>query len=235
MNTNIQSVLLVRHARSLANDDPTLYLRCPDHAIALSRPEDDPEAVAAGRQVRTLGLDPKNICVWTSPYLRCQQTQHILLNEAFGAEAASVFRVCESFLLREQEFGDWDGFSEEEIAQKDPVRFAKRKLLSDHLGRFYFRYPNGESRADVVQRVVSFISKIHRSRFAHHVVFLHGVTQRALRMAWFNRGVGWFESEPNPVNASVLRISRDDKNRWIESYLPTATNQIQRPPNQPQL
>ena len=66
---------------------------------------------------------------------------------------------------------------------KDPDRYERRRLLSDSLGRFYFRYPNGESRADVVQRMATFLGKVHRSRYPHHVVFLHGVTQRAFRMA----------------------------------------------------
>lgn len=92
--------------------------------------------------------------------------------------------------------------------------------MSDQLGRFYFRYPNGESRADVAQRCSQFIGKLHRSRFRHHLVFLHGVSQRALRMAWCNRSVAWFEDEPNPGNCSVLRIDRaGPSGPWRDCYL----------------
>jgi broad specificity phosphatase PhoE len=214
----LDCLLLVRHARSQANDDPTLYLRQPDHAIALSRPDDDPAAEEAGSRIAALQIDPERVCAWTSPYLRCYQTMTLVLRWAFGA-AAEHIPVRESFLLREQEFGDWDGLSEEEIAQRDPARFARRQLLSDQLGRFYFRYPNGESRADVAHRVVGFIGKIHRSALPVHLVFLHGVTQRAVRMNWLNRSVVWFESEPNPGNASVLQIHRQDPSQWTERYL----------------
>jgi broad specificity phosphatase PhoE len=101
----------------------------------------------------------------------------------------------------------------------DPARYAKRRRLTDNLGRFYFRYPNGESRADVTQRIAIFIGKIHRSSYSHHTVFLHGVTQRAFRMAWLNLSVDWFEEEPNPPNASVLMIHRGEDGRWTERYL----------------
>ena len=64
-----------------------------------------------------------------------------------------------------------------------------------------------------------FLGKLHRSRFRHHVIFLHGVTQRAFRMAWFNRSVEWFEDEQNPGNASVLFIERGEGGAWCERYL----------------
>jgi 2,3-bisphosphoglycerate-dependent phosphoglycerate mutase len=218
MNRDIQSILLVRHARSIANDDPTVYLRVPDHAIPVVDCHADAGALAAGDRLAELGLDPASVCAWTSTYLRCTQTQSLVLGRAFG-ERADRIRMRESFLLREQEFGDWDGLTEEEMALRDPERFEKRRRMSDLLGRFYFRCPNGESRADVVQRVSIFIGKIHRSRYEHHVIFLHGVTQRAFRMAWLNRAPTWFEHEPNPDNASVLRIHRDDHGGWIEHWL----------------
>jgi broad specificity phosphatase PhoE len=218
VNPTIESVILIRHATSTANHDPSVYLRVPDHAIPLARPDDDPDAHAAGDALGKLGLDPGQVCSWFSTYLRCQQTECLVMARAFGARVREV-NQRESFLLREQEFGDWDGLTEEQMRAKDPERYERRRLFSDSLGRFYFRYPSGESRADVVQRMAIFLSKVHRSRYLHHVVFLHGVTQRAFRMAWFNRGPVWFETEPNPRNGSVLQIYRDGTCQWQERWL----------------
>jgi hypothetical protein len=54
-------------------------------------------------------------------------------------------------------------------------------------------------------------------------VFLHGVTQRAMRMTFFNRTVEWFEREPNPPNGSVVHMKRNleqaEGPRWSEYYL----------------
>jgi 2,3-bisphosphoglycerate-dependent phosphoglycerate mutase len=204
----VATVLLIRHARSTANDDPSVYKRVPDHIIPLARPQDDPAALAAGDAVARLGLDPASTGSWCSSYLRCQQTERLVLGRAFGERARRI-RSRSSFLLREQEFGDWDSLSTEEVAALDPVRHARRQLLCDNVGQFYFRYPGGESRADVAQRVTIFIGKLFRSPQLHHIVFLHGVTQRAFRMSWLNLSVDWFEEEPNPENASVLLLERE--------------------------
>lgn len=218
MNPDVQTIALIRHARSKANDDPAVYLTTPDHAISLSRPDDDPAALAAGELLATLGLDPAQLCSWRSPYVRCVQTEALAMRQAFG-DGYDRVRRRDSFLLREQEFGDWDGLSEAEMEARSPERYARRARMSDHHGRFYFRYPAGESRADVVQRISVFLGKLHRTRFRSHVLFLHGVTQRAFRMAWFNRSVDWFEEEPNPANATVLLIERDAAGGWRERYL----------------
>jgi broad specificity phosphatase PhoE len=214
----IQQILLVRHDASLANVDPRVYVTMPDHVIPLAE-KDSPRVRVAADHVRALDLDPRTTCSWCSPYVRCRQTEESVLRLAFGDGAERIVRR-ESFLLREQEFGDWDSLSEEEAEQQLPRAFAKRRLLTDNLGKFYFRYPNGESRADVVLRVIALLAKVHRSHFESHVIFLHGVTQRAFRMAWLNLGVDWFEEEPNPPNASVLQIRRSGARGWVDRYLP---------------
>lgn len=219
MPIHVQRIVLIRHDTSIANLDPAVYKRMPDHTIPLLNSASDAIARAVS-VVAALGLSVDETVSWCSPYVRCAQTQAAVLEGVFGADAARI-RRRESFLLREQEFGDWDSLTDAEAARELPRSFDKRKLLTDNLGKFYFRYPNGESRADVAQRMIAFIGKMHRSDYADHLVFLHGVTQRAFRMAWLNREVDWFEDEPNPPNASVLLIRRDaQQRRWIERYLP---------------
>ena len=218
MDSDVATIALVRHGRSTANDDPTVYLTTPDHAIPLARPTDDPDALLAGDRLATLGYDPAEVCSWRSPYLRCVQTEEIVMRRALGDAFEQILRR-DSFLLREQEFGDWDGLDEAQMQALDPVKYARRARMTDHRGRFYFRYPSGESRADVVQRMSIFLGKLHRTRFKHHVIFLHGVTQRAFRMAWFNGSSEWFETEPNPPNASVLVLERDQERKWVERRL----------------
>jgi broad specificity phosphatase PhoE len=218
MSSAVRELVLVRHDASIANVDPTVYKRMPDHVIPLVE-LGSPRVEAAAALVRGLGWDPAKTCSWCSPYVRCRQTEQGVLERAFGAEAEARIRRRESFLLREQEFGDWDSLTDDEAARELPRAFAKRKMLTDNLGKFYFRYPNGESRADVVHRIIALLGKIHRSDYATHLVFLHGVTQRAFRMAWLNLGVDWFEEEQNPPNASVLHIRRDPVRGWVERYI----------------
>lgn len=216
MNPTLETITLIRHGRSTANVDPKVYLEIPDHAIPLVDPVGDVACVTAAAHLRALSLDPRGVCCWCSPYTRCRQTRDLVLGATFG-EAMSAVLHRESFLLREQEFGDWDCLTDDEVAARDPERWRRYRQLTDTFGRFYFRYPNGESRADVVQRIMLLLGKLHRSSHPHHVMVLHGVTQRAFRMAWFNRPVSWFEAEPNPANASVCVIRRDAAGRWCEA------------------
>jgi 2,3-bisphosphoglycerate-dependent phosphoglycerate mutase len=214
----IERLILVRHAVSTANLDPSVYLQVSDHRIPLVQPSTDAGAIGAGERIRGLNLDVASVCVWNSPYLRCVQTLEIVTRIAFGERTTELLQR-ESFLLREQEFGDWDGLSETQIEARDPLLYEKRRKLSDEYGRFYFRYPNGESRADVVQRVALFLGKVQRSSHSTHLIFLHGVTQRAFRMVWMNHSVDWFEHAPNPENASVHIIERSEAGTWCERTL----------------
>ena len=63
---------------------------------------------------------------------------------------------------------------------------------------------------------------VNRGFRQHHIVFLHGVTQRAMRCSLANLTVDWFESEPNPPNGSVLVMrrssDRDSGQRWSEQW-----------------
>jgi broad specificity phosphatase PhoE len=212
-----QMLVLMRHDTSLANLDPEIYRKMADHLIPVAQ-LDSTAVQTAATSIKELNIPLAGVCSWSSPYVRCRQTEESVLRMVYGEAAAGILRR-ESFLLREQEFGDWDSLSEAEAEVRLPFAFTKRKQLDDTQGRFYFRYPNGESRADVVVRTMLLISKIHRSDYTHHLIFLHGVTQRAFRMAWFNRPVQWFEDEPNPANASVVVIQRCPTGAWTERGL----------------
>ena len=214
------SIILVRHARSLANADPAVYRSMRDHEIPLCAPEDDPPAIAAGEAIRTLGLAADSVYCWTSSFTRCRQTEALVLRTAFG-DGAGALRRHESFLLRELEYGDWDGLSDEEAAARDPERWARKMRGNDPYSRFYFRAPNGESRADLVLRVATFSDQMRRLGRVHHIVFTHALTLRAFRMMWFNRSIEWFDAEPHPPNAAVVRITHGG-NEWQESVLTTA-------------
>src|SRR5262249_44710500 len=130
VSSSVQLVALIRHARSIANDDPRLYKTMADHTIPLVRPADDPGAILAGRQTGARGPDAPRAGLWCRASRRCMRTEGIVVGEALGAGAPGLGRRWSS-LRREQEFGDWDSFTEEEMAAAAPVRSARRQLLSD--------------------------------------------------------------------------------------------------------
>ena len=81
-----------------------------------------------------------DVVSWSSPFLRCKQTEALVLRHAF-ADAHAAVRRYESLLLREQEYGDWDGLTDDEIRRRYPEQLARKARLTNGAGRFYFRNP----------------------------------------------------------------------------------------------
>ncbi|CAN5494405.1 hypothetical protein BH10BDE1_BH10BDE1_23480 [soil metagenome] len=88
----------------------------------------------------------------------------------------------------------------------------------DSYGTFYFRIPDGESCADVYDRVTTFLETLHRdfdkSEFAENVVLVtHGMMMRLFLMRWFHWTVEEFEKVANPANCGiwVMELQPDGK------------------------
>lgn len=77
-------------------------------------------------------------------------------------------------------------------------------------GRFFYRFPNGESGADVYDRMTIFedhmVRDINAGRFAADtslVLVTHGLALRVFLMRWFHWSVDQFLNVYNPPNAEV--------------------------------
>lgn len=86
--------------------------------------------------------------VWTSTLERTKETARKLPWPTFALKA-----------LDEIDAGGFDGMTYEEIAAKHPAEFAARKL-----GKLAYRYPQGESYLDVVNRLEPVILELERHR-----------------------------------------------------------------------
>jgi 2,3-bisphosphoglycerate-dependent phosphoglycerate mutase len=108
--------------------------------------------------------------IWTSPYLRAQQTAERMAKAA-GLEVPLV--VDER--LREREFGVLDGLTRKGIVAQFPDESERRTRL----GKFYHRPPGGESWSDVLLRLRAALDAVRRDAagervalVAHQVVVL---------------------------------------------------------------
>jgi 2,3-bisphosphoglycerate-dependent phosphoglycerate mutase len=214
----LENIFLMRHAHSAGNEDLTLYKHIPDHAIPLSGKGNE-QAIEAGKQFSAfLRLSPqlfeeRNIRLWYSPYLRTRQTRDGLLRGM--ADTASVFGdQREHILLTEQNYGLFDGLTDDECDEQYPEESRRYNLCREYNGRFYAKPPNGESRYDVCVRIHQFFGTIIRDAektqnpVPNIFIVSHGTTLRAFVMMWLHREVEWFENERNPANCSVRRIAR---------------------------
>lgn len=199
-------IVLIRHGESLGNLDESVYTRTPDWCIPLTE-RGVQEAVAAGRGLRRY-LEPPdaNAFFYHSPYLRARMTLDGILGQL---DPAKVVAVREEPRVSEQQFGNLQSVALMQEAKRDRNSF----------GRFYFRFPDGESALDVYSRVSSFIATIYRDVDAMRserlltnetniVVVAHGLSARVLIMRWFQLPVCDFEKLANQPNGSMLVMER---------------------------
>lgn len=78
-------IILVRHGRSEANDDPTVYSRIPDYKIELVE-QGREEARRAGEHIREL-IGGESYGIYVSPYRRTVQTKDCIVERIGHAPA----------------------------------------------------------------------------------------------------------------------------------------------------
>jgi hypothetical protein len=100
------------------------------------------------------------------------------------------------------DFQDCDGLSRQK---------AERQTYS----RFFYRFPNGESGADVYDRLTVFqdhmVRDMHSGRFADNtsiVIVTHGLALRVFLSRWLHWTVSQCESVYNPPNCAPLVLER---------------------------
>ncbi|XP_062230716.1 phosphoglycerate mutase-like protein AT74H [Phragmites australis] len=187
-------IILVRHGESQGNLDMSAYTTTPDYRIPLTTLGAE-QARAAGRRIRDVVASDAGaswkVYFYVSPYARTRAT----LREIVGAFPRDrVIGVREECRVREQDFGN---FQVEE-------RMRAVKQTRERFGRFFFRFPEGESAADVFDRVASFLESLWRdidmgrleqdaSCETNLVIVSHGLTSRVFLMKWFKWTVDQFE------------------------------------------
>ena len=123
-----------------------------------------------------------------SPYLRAAETARIVLQAIdpvamtdpppVGGDAAGEVTSRVDERLREKEFGILDRLTTHGISQRYPDLYQQRQ----HVGKFYFRPPGGESWCDVILRLRSVIDTITRDYARQRVLIVgHQVTVNCFR------------------------------------------------------
>ena len=129
----------------------------------------------------------------------------------------------EHFLLHEQQFGIFDGLSDEQRREQYPAETEYYEKCKNFEGKVWAKLPMGESRIDVARRMHQAFGTFKRDEEKHEieniVVIGHGTTNRCFTMAWLHLGPEWLEREPNPKNCSVRLIENgEDKGYIFKGY-----------------
>lgn len=188
-------IILVRHGESQGNLDGTTYATTPDYKIPLTQ-QGISQAKLSGSRIRQVISDDGRLSNWkvyfyVSPYERTRSTLREI-GRSFPKK--TVIGVREECRIREQDFGNF------QVAE----RMKAIKETRERFGRFFYRFPEGESAADVFDRVSSFLESLWRDidmNRLHHdpagdlnlIIVSHGLASRVFLMKWFKWTVEQFE------------------------------------------
>ncbi len=196
-------IILIRHGNSEGNADRERYATTPDHALNLT-PEGEKQAFTAGLQLKEL-IGGESVRVYLSPYARTRQTYQQISLSLGG----NVDKVFEDPRLREQDWGHLRPTDQnEEISQQ-----------RDNFSTFYYRIPDGESGADVYDRISTFLETMHRDFQEpdypqNALIVTHGFAMRLFLMRWFHWSVEEFENLRNPRNCQFVVIELQSDNHY---------------------
>jgi broad specificity phosphatase PhoE len=178
-----QQLWIVRHGQSAGNVARDAAEALQHLQIAVStRDVDTPLSELGIRQSRALaewfarmpaGQRP-NVLLF-SPYRRARSTAQATLA---CIDQDNMLAVVADERLREKEFGILDRLTPRGIAHKYPELSEQRQ----HVGKFYFRPPGGESWCDVILRLRSLLDTITREYRTERVLIVaHQVIVNCLR------------------------------------------------------
>lgn len=193
-------VILVRHGESEGNVDHTMYRTKADNMIELTD-KGSAQAEEVGKRIKQIIGDSKvDICV--SPFQRTLQTARCA-RKSFDQQ---IRRTHIDSRIREQEFGNLQGEDFKSIREEQ-----KR------VGRFYYRFPTGESGGDVYDRTAAWWDSAlcevndnpNYDPVDTVVVFTHGLTIRYILMQLYRWSPHTFETVWNAGNCDMYVLKKD--------------------------
>ncbi|HMP92274.1 MAG TPA: histidine phosphatase family protein [Phnomibacter sp.] len=191
-------IILVRHGESEGNIDRNTYAVKQDYKLLLT-PQGIAQADIAGRQLRQI-IGDERLLFYVSPLWRTRMTfEHIAKH--FDE---SRYRWKEDPRLREQEWGHFRDLKANITIDDERNKF----------GTFYYRIKDGESCADVYDRMSDFLHSLYRDFEKPHfppnvVIVTHGMTMRIFLMRWFHWTIEEFETLRNPRNCEIVEMLQD--------------------------
>ncbi len=197
-------IILIRHGESEGNRDAGVYNR-ETRLCSRAYCKRLEQAKDAGLQLKEIVGDER-LFFYVSPFWRTRAT----FEQIASSFPRDRFGYVEEPRLREQEWGLLrpEEHTKELEAQKDAY------------GPFYYRFPDGESCADVYDRVSDFFGTMYRdfskSDFPENAVIVtHGITMRLFLMRWFHWSVEEYETYGNPDNCQLIVMEKGENGKYI--------------------
>ena len=195
-------IILVRHGESEGNIDKTIYEHKPDYRLNLTS-DGHQQALECGEELSAIITG--YAAAYTSPFERTKQTL-----DGIQKGFKRITHVYEDPRIREQEWGHLRSADHNQIIDDERNEY----------GPFFYRFPDGESCADVYDRVTTFIDTLHRDFEKVHypntsLVITHGMLIRVFLMRWLHWDYKYFETLKNPKNCAIIMLEKQDNGKYI--------------------
>ncbi|HEX8515155.1 MAG TPA: histidine phosphatase family protein [Bacteroidia bacterium] len=196
-------IILIRHGESEGNVDRLVYKIKPDYALLLSDSGKE-QAKNAGKELKKI-IGGETSHFYVSPFWRTRETFEYIATE-FERDKIGW---TEEPRIREQEWGHLRSPEEGNVIEKE----------RDAYGTFYYRIPDGESAADLYDRVSDFFGSLHRDfekeDFPDNAVIItHGMAIRLFLMRWFHWTIEEFEVIANPYNCEIVIMEKNENGKY---------------------
>ena len=210
-------IFLIRHGESIQNTKENIE-KLPDHKIYLTE-NGKKQANNCGKFLKKYckenNIDLTNSTLFVSPYERTRQTAQIINTHLNIDDVKEDIALIEHQygLFDNREFEEWSTFTEE---------YNYYDNYYKHNGKFYAKFPQGESPFDVALRTRQFISTLFRDideGIENFFIVTHGTTMRAFLLSYFHYSPEWFNDEPNMQNCSVRLIEKIDRKNYDRDYI----------------
>ncbi|MEY3342350.1 MAG: hypothetical protein RL090_34 [Bacteroidota bacterium] len=200
-------IILIRHGESEGNVDKNIYGVKPDYTLELTEKGLE-QARQAGEKLRNI-IQDETARFYISPYWRTRST----FEQVASQLQREQFSYVEEPRIREQE---WGHLRELELGKQVEQQ-------RDGFGVFYYRLPDGESAADVFDRVSDFFGTLHRDFEKPHypqnaVIVTHGMAIRLFLMRWYHWTVEEFELLANPSNCELFVMEKQHNGKYAINH-----------------
>ncbi len=203
-------IFLVRHGESEGNVDRNIFTKIQDYKIQLTDIGWE-EAKISGEIIKNNILKYEKLSppasqsnvkcfVYCSTFKRSRQTfESMKSNLKFPGFKSYIYH--EDPRIREQEWGNYQKHYDSQEVLEEREKY----------GSFYYRISQGESGADVYDRLSTFLDTLFRDfekpDYPENVIIVsHGFTIRIFLMRWFHWSPEEFEELVNPKNGQVIEM-----------------------------
>ena len=195
-------IFLVRHGESEGNVYPSLYEKIPDNKLKLTK-KGHAQALKAGKELKKM-IKNESVKFVVSPYRRTYETYLGIVKSFQSNKKATEIE----YKIREQEFGNLNKIDD--------------KIYQDRvfIGRFYYRFLNGENGADCLNRVSNFLEsmylkvQIKNNQFQNYIIVSHGIIMRVFLMKMLDMSIEQYQKIALPDNCKIWILEKGENGKY---------------------